>query len=114
MKIAFCYTKGRPENWAKRAFEGKALGGSEGSMINYAETFASLGHEVSIHTPGARGRHKDGVDWFDADQGFFRRGWGVEDDRNRMAGTATGGPSADQLLGFVAGFPGWDCLVPVR
>ena len=28
MKIAFTYSKGRPEGWATRAFEGKAVGGS--------------------------------------------------------------------------------------
>ena len=77
MNIAFVYTKGRPEGWATRAFEGKAVGGSEGSMIHYCEAFAKLGHEVSIHTQGAEQREQNGVTWYDSDEGLYRRGQDV-------------------------------------
>jgi len=65
MRIAFVYDKGRPPGWARRAFEGAALGGSEGSMIHYAEEFAKLGHEVTILTPDAPDQEFNGVYWHD-------------------------------------------------
>jgi len=66
MRIAWVYTTGRPAGWVDRAFEGAALGGSEASMILYAQEFARLGHEVTIFTPSmARTRTLGGVTWRD-------------------------------------------------
>jgi len=77
MKIAWIYTKGRPAQWADRAFEGAALGGSEASMLYYAKEFVRLGHEVTIFTPGATACELDGVQWRDVGDSMCRRKYDV-------------------------------------
>ena len=73
MNIAWVYTKGRPEGWTSRPH----FGGSEGSMVHYADAFVQLGHKVSIHTPGVEPCWRAGVQWLDADAGLYRRGQDV-------------------------------------
>ena len=77
MKLAWVYSKGRPENWVTRAFEGQALGGSEGSMLHYAREFVRLGHEVTIFTPGATACELDGVQWKDTNDGMCQQRFDV-------------------------------------
>ena len=73
MNIAWVYTKGRPEGWTSRPH----FGGSEGSMVRYADAFVQLGHKVSIHTPEVEPCWRAGVQWLDADAGLYRRGQDV-------------------------------------
>jgi len=63
MKIAWAYTKGRPAGLEKRAFGGMALGGSESTMLHFAEQYVKLGHEVTIYTAGASATELGGVKW---------------------------------------------------
>jgi len=65
MKIAFVYTKGRPGSWADQTFDLQDFGGSEGSMIRFAQEFVGLGHEVTIYTSGAKAQRHAGVEWHD-------------------------------------------------
>ena len=69
MKIVFVYTKGRPKAWVDRAFDLQHFGGSEGSMIRFAQEFAKLGHSVTIYTAQAETRWFAGVKWCDFESG---------------------------------------------
>lgn len=69
MKIAFVYTKGRPLSITSRTFDLRDFGGTEASMIRYAQALASLGHEVTIYTSGAEPQCSAGVEWRDLRDG---------------------------------------------